>query len=81
MEECLLSLLNISSFFEGDYAKMCKSGRERLVKAFRWNRRKSLVMFLVGQGYLPSAGTSRDVDSCAVLFDVEDMYRLICACL
>ena len=82
LEECLLSLLSTSFFYEGDYAKMCKSSQERLfTRAFRWNRRKSFVMFLAGQGYLPSVGTSRDVDSCAALFDVEDMYRLICACL
>ena len=65
-----------------------KTAREWCIKyAFpEWSRRKSFIMFLVGQQYLAHSGNLLDPNNpqrdeaagCDIVFDVEDMSRMIC---
>ena len=88
-QHCCWSLLSrecdVSSFFEGKYHDMSKEERQHEFSVhFRWNRRKSYMMFLICQGYLQSAqvpNISNERMTCDILFDVEDVDRYICTFL
>ena len=55
--------------------------RRRFATAFHWNRRKYFLLFLVKHCYLSVTHTipnDYEVMPCDVLFDVEDIDRIIC---
>ena len=84
---------NVSSFFEGVYGAMPREERRREFAAvFHWNRRRAFVLFLASHGYLYCASVasncerqadkpSTEVMPCDLIFDVEDIFRSICAFL
>jgi surface protein len=85
---------NVSSFFEGVYRAMpMPEERQREFAAvFHWNRRRAFMLFLASYGYLYSASVvcncerqatkpSRKLMPCDLIFDVEDIFRIICAFL
>ena len=87
VESMLMKVCDVSSFFEGAFKTMPGQERRQVFSpAFRWNRRKSFVLFLVSQRYLQygvlSCNCQNNSDifvvECDVLFDVEDLSRYIC---
>ena len=81
--EDLQIVAGVSSYFEGQYCRMNRTSRRRaFARIFRWDRRKCFVMFLVGQQYLLSLdvedGPRTQLQNCDILFDVEDIDRVIC---
>jgi surface protein len=79
----VLSELRVSSFFESKYLSIHPELRRQAFSVlFHWNRRKSFMLFLVGQGYLYSAHVSlhnsRQKASCDSIFNIYDLNRYIC---
>ena len=72
----------IFTFFEDESHVLNTEWQHLFAPAYLWDRRKSFMMFLVGQGYVHSAQSSycknRRKMKCDTLFDVEDVDRVIC---
>ena len=74
------------AFFDGKYRRMSREDRKQVFGVyFKWNRRKSFVLFLAGEGYIYIVGMTGDDERrrfiCDNIFDVEDMDRVICSFL
>ena len=90
LELTLQRNMYVSSFFEGVYLDMTREERRNsFAGVFRWQRRRSYMLFLVNHGYLHSATvasnyehqstkSSSEVVPCDMIFEVEDIYRYIC---
>ena len=76
--------MNVTSFFSDHFATMCPHLRKKaFASAFKWQRRRSYVMFLFGQGYILGSSTVGsdayvNFSPSDLLFEVEDMYHYIC---
>ena len=72
----LFESLSVSSFFEGKYGDMSPSERHLVFQPyFKWQRRRSFVLFLVSTGYLmedESLPICEERAPCDSIFEVED---------
>ena len=84
--ECLNEAVGVDSYFQGAYQGMVRSERKwHFTTAFRWQRRKALMIFLVSQRYVASAEfehqsgvTIGEGMKCDCVLEVEDLTRYIC---